>query len=152
MSPGKKRKRQQEDAAQTSSSKPPKSNNKASSSNVKRVKPSSSTTTPNDGIITTPALKSIASSKDEETSFPRGGASVLTPLEYKQVANEAMKDALFETGGEATIVSAGMKQKRVKGYRSKAKRSVPGNAGEVKEKNESGPKVEGLSYKVSWLS
>lgn len=147
MSPGKKRKRQQEDAAQTSSSKPPKSNNKASSSNVKRVKPSSSTTTPNDGIITTPALKSIASSKDEETSFPRGGASVLTPLEYKQVANEAMKDALFETGGEATIVSAGMKQKRVKGYRSKAKRSVPGNAGEVKEKNESGPKVEGLSYK-----
>ncbi|EEB07445.1 U3 snoRNP-associated protein Rrp5 [Schizosaccharomyces japonicus yFS275] len=32
---------------------------------------------------------------DNETSFPRGGASVLTPLEYKEVVNEAKRDALF---------------------------------------------------------
>ncbi|CAI4048739.1 Rrp5p SKDI_13G3590 [Saccharomyces kudriavzevii IFO 1802] len=31
----------------------------------------------------------------EEVSFPRGGASALTPLELKQVANEAANDVLF---------------------------------------------------------
>ncbi|QHS75500.1 Rrp5p [Saccharomyces paradoxus] len=31
----------------------------------------------------------------EEVSFPRGGASALTPLELKQVANEAASDVLF---------------------------------------------------------
>lgn len=38
--------------------------------------------------------------KDEETSFPRGGASVLTPLEHKQIQIKANQDVLFEqTGG-----------------------------------------------------
>ena len=32
----------------------------------------------------------------EERSFPRGGASVLTPLEHKQIQNEATRDVLFE--------------------------------------------------------
>lgn len=34
-----------------------------------------------------------------EIAFPRGGASVLTPLEVKEVANEATQDALFEQSG-----------------------------------------------------
>lgn len=34
----------------------------------------------------------------EEASFPRGGASALTPLELKQVANEAASDVLFGSG------------------------------------------------------
>ncbi|CAL9731883.1 rRNA biogenesis protein Rrp5p [Monosporozyma unispora] len=42
----------------------------------------------------------------EEVSFPRGGASVLSPLELKQVANEAAKDVLFgnnkPTGGDVS--------------------------------------------------
>lgn len=36
----------------------------------------------------------------EEMSFPRGGASALTPLELKQVANEAANDVLF--GGKSS--------------------------------------------------
>lgn len=38
--------------------------------------------------------KSILESS--EVSFPRGGASALTPLELKEVANEAARDVLFE--------------------------------------------------------
>ncbi|XBW38620.1 hypothetical protein QEN19_004209 [Hanseniaspora menglaensis] len=33
--------------------------------------------------------------RDDDNSFPRGGASALTPLELKQVANEAASDVLF---------------------------------------------------------
>lgn len=31
-----------------------------------------------------------------EEDFPRGGASVLTPLEVRQIRNEAERDVLFE--------------------------------------------------------
>ncbi|GMF98734.1 unnamed protein product [[Candida] boidinii] len=31
-----------------------------------------------------------------EISFPRGGSSILTPLEVKEIANEAARDVLFE--------------------------------------------------------
>lgn len=39
--------------------------------------------------------------KDEEKkSFPRGGASVLTPLEHKQIQIKANQDVLFEQSGQ----------------------------------------------------
>ena len=34
--------------------------------------------------------------RDEERAFPRGGASALTPLEYKQIQIQATRDVLFE--------------------------------------------------------
>ncbi|KAJ5546028.1 hypothetical protein N7494_003613 [Penicillium frequentans] len=37
--------------------------------------------------------------RDDEPSFPRGGASVLTPLERKQIQIQATKDVLFEQKG-----------------------------------------------------
>ncbi|KAF2126331.1 nucleic acid-binding protein [Dothidotthia symphoricarpi CBS 119687] len=37
--------------------------------------------------------------KDEEKAFPRGGASVLTPLEHKQIQIRANQDVLFEQAG-----------------------------------------------------
>ena len=42
--------------------------------------------------------------KDEEPAFPRGGASVLTPLEHKQIQIQAKQDVLFEqsTGKKPT--------------------------------------------------
>ncbi|KAF2011475.1 nucleic acid-binding protein [Aaosphaeria arxii CBS 175.79] len=36
---------------------------------------------------------------EEEKSFPRGGASVLTPLEHKQIQVKANQDVLFEQAG-----------------------------------------------------
>lgn len=43
-----------------------------------------------------PASKSTLGSN--EASFPRGGASVLTPLEMKKISNKAAEDVLFELG------------------------------------------------------
>ncbi|KAH8696661.1 putative rRNA biogenesis protein RRP5 [Talaromyces proteolyticus] len=37
--------------------------------------------------------------RDEEPSFPRGGGSVLTPLERKQIQQQATRDVLFEHKG-----------------------------------------------------
>ncbi|KAI9801570.1 MAG: hypothetical protein M1825_003249 [Sarcosagium campestre] len=37
--------------------------------------------------------------KAEEAAFPRGGASVLTPLEHKQIKIDAARDVLFEQSG-----------------------------------------------------
>jgi rRNA biogenesis protein RRP5 len=36
--------------------------------------------------------------RDEEPSFPRGGGSILTPLERKQIQIQATQDLLFEQG------------------------------------------------------
>jgi rRNA biogenesis protein RRP5 len=47
------------------------------------------------GSVTLQVTK-IAGTKREEAAFPRGGASVLTPLEYKQIHIEATRDVLFE--------------------------------------------------------
>ncbi|SCU84507.1 LAFA_0D10330g1_1 [Lachancea sp. 'fantastica'] len=38
----------------------------------------------------------------DEASFPRGGSSALTPLELKQVANEAASDVLFKADASGT--------------------------------------------------
>src|SRR5262245_9633609 len=52
---------------------------------------------PAKAALGSPAQKSIF--KDEEKSFPRGGASVLTPLEHKQIQIKANQDVLFEQAG-----------------------------------------------------
>jgi cobalamin biosynthesis Mg chelatase CobN len=46
------------------------------------------------------AIKSVLSAEDG--AFPRGGGSVLSPLEIKQAANEATKDVLF--GVSVTLI------------------------------------------------
>ena len=46
-----------------------------------------------------PSASDVSILRDEEPSFPRGGASVLTPLERKQVQNQATTDVLFEQKG-----------------------------------------------------
>ncbi|KAF2808994.1 nucleic acid-binding protein [Mytilinidion resinicola] len=92
--------------------------------------------------------------KSEETSFPRGGASVLTPLEHKQIQIEATQDVLFEQSGKKrttkgqdgddeddgepkTEVRKGKKHKKSKADK-KANAQLP---------EEPQLKIEGLSYK-----
>lgn len=57
----------------------------------------------------------------EEKSFPRGGSSVLTPLELKQVTNEAAGDVLF--GNKASTESTGQEKKTKKRKVSRAPNS-----------------------------
>ena len=96
-------------------------------------------------------------SKDEP-AFPRGGASVLTPLEHKQIQIQAKQDALFEqnsgkkapkqdfeyeTGDEELPINRDNGTSTLKSKsRSKAKKRKPSAL--VEEKN---VKIQGLNYK-----
>ncbi|KAL1584265.1 hypothetical protein WHR41_06721 [Cladosporium halotolerans] len=98
-----------------------------------------------------PAVKSVL--QQEESSFPRGGASVLTPIEKKQIEARAERDVLFEqqTGqkparneGDDDLFDeeeedAGAKKNKKKGKMAKKSSGVkiPG----------SGIKIQSLSYK-----
>ncbi|KAJ5587071.1 RRNA biogenesis protein RRP5 [Penicillium hispanicum] len=46
-----------------------------------------------------PKASELSVLRDDEPSFPRGGGSVLTPLERKQIQIQATKDVLFEQKG-----------------------------------------------------
>ncbi|KAJ6441591.1 rRNA biogenesis protein RRP5 [Purpureocillium lavendulum] len=78
--------------------------------------------------------------KDDEPIFPRGGGSVLTPLEQKQIQLEAKADALrdeeFDTGGKAQ-----KKKKRKMSLKS------DGKPGASKKSAEDTVKVESLNFK-----
>jgi rRNA biogenesis protein RRP5 len=91
--------------------------------------------------------------KGEDAPFPRGGASVLTPLEHRQIQIEATRDVLFEQQGtsrkqetrdEESIdpmfsSKTGKKRKsKIKGQEKTQNQDVEGES----------VKIEGLSYKV----
>ncbi|KEY69053.1 hypothetical protein S7711_03351 [Stachybotrys chartarum IBT 7711] len=82
----------------------------------------------------------ISALKDEEPMFPRGGGSVLTPLEQKQIQLEAKADAMreeeFNTGGKTLT-----KKKRKVSLKGGKKASKKG------EEEEENIKVESLSFK-----
>lgn len=99
----------------------------------------------------------------EEPAFQRGGASILTPLEQKQIQVQATRDALFEqsTGQKARNTEFGddeneqdeiaeptaalAKTKRRNPKRPERNGSMPGP-------EDSGIRIEALSYKVRYLS
>lgn len=79
--------------------------------------------------------------KEEEALFPRGGGSVLTPLEQKQIQLEAKADALkeeeFDTGGKVVA-----KKKRSASLKKSAEKKT-----ETKS-DEDSVKIESLNFKV----
>ena len=93
----------------------------------------------------------------EEPSFPRGGASILTPLEHKQIQIEATRDVLFEQesstkpkavfdgGDENGDLDLAETSKPLKGKARSKIKSKKGQA--VTEAHDHGVKIEGLSYK-----
>ncbi|KAF3769581.1 nucleic acid-binding protein [Cryphonectria parasitica EP155] len=85
----------------------------------------------------------IATIKDEEPLFPRGGGSVLTPLEHKQITIEAKRDALFEEefGKSAKTGSKDSKKKR----RKSSTKDAEGTRKSTRD--EDAVKIEGLNYK-----
>ena len=97
--------------------------------------------------------------REEEPAFPRGGASILSPLEYKQIQIQAKQDVLFEqnTGKKAPrndledeendddmpSQPSGPTKKSKSRLKPKNKKSK--NNGAVEEAS---VRIEGLSYKV----
>ncbi|KAK3996039.1 rRNA biogenesis protein rrp5 [Cladorrhinum sp. PSN332] len=78
--------------------------------------------------------------KEEEPLFPRGGASVLTPLEQKQIQIQARKDVLFEeaSGKKKGGDKEGKKKKRKSKNKEEDTKAV---------KDEDAVKVESLNFK-----
>lgn len=95
----------------------------------------------------------------EEPAFPRGGASVLTPLEHKQIQIQAKQDVLFEqsTGKKAAKNDYEDEEndedmpEQPDGRIAKSKRK-PKSKDKKGGKNglveEVAVRIEGLSYKV----
>ncbi|MCJ1313904.1 rRNA biogenesis protein rrp5 [Agyrium rufum] len=96
----------------------------------------------------------------EEAAFPRGGASVLTPLEHKQIRIQAERDVLFEQIGPKSsrdVDSANEEEQEKEVQRNKSADRRTGtkktNRKEKTEKSQQilkvddGPRIEGLSYK-----
>jgi rRNA biogenesis protein RRP5 len=99
-----------------------------------------------------PHVPKISKVKDEEVAFPRGGASLLTPLEHKQIQIEATRDVLFEQGANSKSDEAGgngapAEKKKHKLKKVKGKGKKGSEAAEVEEEH---VRIEGLSYTVSW--
>lgn len=97
----------------------------------------------------------------EEPAFPRGGASLLTPLEHKQIQVQAINDVLFEqsTGKSQGRDDFGYEEDEEgqsshiekplisKARRKKPPKSIVGRSITVDQV--SGVRIEALSYKVS---
>ncbi len=81
--------------------------------------------------------------KEEEPLFPRGGGSVLSPLEQKQIQIQAKKDVLFEqdSGGASQKADKPTKKKRASVSKNDQR---PRNLA----RDEDAVRVESLNYKV----
>lgn len=145
MAPEMKRKRPQDGGESTPAKKPHvKKSGDPGKSPISA--PSSSSSAP---AVVPSALRAV---RNEEESFPRGGASALTPLEFKQISNEAARDVLFEAGGGAVggedgdaMLKKGKKKPKRRHEDKKGKNAV--KEGQRKDK---GSKPEGLSFKASF--
>ena len=100
----------------------------------------------------------------EEPSFPRGGASILTPLEHKQIKIQAAKDVLFEQSGKKSAPGDDFSEAddqgnnefqdeskakpRPKDGISKGRSSKKLRKADSKPLKERSMRIEGLSYKV----
>ena len=99
--------------------------------------------------------------RKEEPVFPRGGASVLSPLEYKQIQIKATQDVLFEQGASQKSVKkpgeddenesdelddTRLPNATLPGLRRK--RSVNKFSKEVRRSSKPAVRIEGLNYKV----
>lgn len=91
-----------------------------------------------------PTTTTLSQLRDEDIAFPRGGASVLTPLEHKQIQIEATRDVLFEQSAKDKAqeggTAAARKKTKSKGKTTKSKTQT--------EEEEDSLKIEGLSYRV----
>ncbi|RDW94919.1 hypothetical protein BP5796_00682 [Coleophoma crateriformis] len=120
---------------------------------TKRARPDESSekdSKPTSAASRVPQAPKISRVREEEVAFPRGGASILTPLEHKQIQIEATRDVLFEQGAKSSKPdgnnvdgeSAPQKKKQKVQGKIKTKKSS-----EATEPEEESVKIEGLSYK-----
>lgn len=119
-----------------------------SESKIKSKLHSSETTSP----AAAPAFSSVF--RDEEPAFPRGGGSVLTPLEQRQIQAQAKKDALFEdgsgraAGGSDEEENGGTENGASKSKKKPRRNTSVQNKSSKETSAAQGVIIEGLSFKV----
>ena len=62
----------------------------------------------------------VFTSSSSDVAFPRGGASVLTPVQLKTIANKAAEDVLFEQNSKKRAATEGAPKKAKKAKKRKA--------------------------------
>lgn len=90
------------------------------------------------------SVKAITTIQGDEPLFPRGGGSVLTPLEHKQITIQAKQDALFEEESGKPSKKTEKSEKKKKRKSSKKEEKSSGTSA----RDEDAVKIEGLNYKV----
>ena len=105
------------------------------------------------------SIQKLSILRDEEPAFPRGGASILTPLEHKQIQVQAKQDVLFEQNTGKQIARDDFEDEENNGDRpdqpsgliktgkSKSKPRDKKNK-KIGSTEEAAVRIEGLSYKV----
>ncbi|KAK8022186.1 hypothetical protein PG993_012953 [Apiospora rasikravindrae] len=100
------------------------------------------TTKPATSADSKPAAPKLTKLKEEEPLFPRGGGSVLTPLEQKQIQVQARQDVLFEQESSAGQKAAkAVKKKKSKGQLKDSKQT------KAAADDEDTVRIESLNYK-----
>ena len=89
--------------------------------------------------------------QQEDRAFPRGGASVLTPIEHKQIKSQAEKDVLFElqngrSAGDEDGSAELFDESTSAPVRKKQRKRGESNE-HVHRPESSGVKIQGLSYR-----
>ncbi|KAK9455521.1 hypothetical protein V1511DRAFT_497972 [Dipodascopsis uninucleata] len=98
-------------------------------------------------------VSTLKKNTDDIEAFPRGGASVLTPLEYKETINEAKKDALFESSLSESKSKKSLSDSKSDKFSQKRERLIKKQQRNQKksQKNidsiKSKVKIEGLTFK-----
>ena len=105
------------------------------------------------------STRTLSILREEEPAFPRGGASILTPLEYKQIQIQAKQDVLFEQNtGKKTTRNGLEDEENDEDMPSQPSRPTKKSKSKLKPKDkksrenglveEATVRIEGLSYKV----
>ena len=135
---------------------PKKARKEASQLKPKPSKPASGALTPSRERKQDPQPSLL---HNEDKAFPRGGTSVLTPLEHKQIQIEAEQDVLFENSGQKQhtedddiLDRSGLGQKDEDGITpkrpsKKRKRSHPAGIAAAVAVLEDVVKIESLSFR-----
>lgn len=103
-----------------------------------------------------PKPSTLSVLRDDEPAFPRGGASVLTPLEQKQIHVQAKKDVLFEQNGKSSSNALDGENENSAEEPDAEKPTVKSKKEKKKVKKkvateapkEQGVRIEGLNFKV----
>ncbi|KAK9361864.1 hypothetical protein V1504DRAFT_432440 [Lipomyces starkeyi] len=96
------------------------------------------------------APRSSLKRQEDVADFPRGGASVLTPLEYKEATNEAVRDVLFESSLQEQPSKKAKTDEKTDKETRRRQRQI--RKQQISQKPKAGPKsptikIEGLTFK-----